>query len=118
MNENYLIADSKDRKEVKLEAGDFIWLYLRKERFPDLIKSKLMSRANGPYKILEKINNNAYKLELPPEFGLVPHLIFQIYDLTWENKMRFHRGRCQFKRGGDDEDITTSDTTIPFIELQ
>jgi hypothetical protein len=31
--------------------------------------------------------------------------------------MRFRRERRQFKRG-DDEDITTSNTTIPSIELQ
>jgi hypothetical protein len=58
-----------------------------------------MSCVDGPFKIIEKINDNAYKLELPPEFGLVSHLIFQICDLTWEKKMRFHRGRRQFKRG-------------------
>jgi hypothetical protein len=29
-----------------------------------------MSRASGPFKILAKINDNAYKLELSPEFGV------------------------------------------------
>jgi hypothetical protein len=29
-----------------------------------------MPRANGPFKILAKINDNAFKLELPPEFGV------------------------------------------------
>jgi hypothetical protein len=56
---------------------------LRKGRFLELKKSKLMSRAAGPFKILTKINDNAYKLELP----------------TWEKKMRCHRGRRQCKRG-------------------
>ena len=37
-----------------------------------------MPRAAGPYKVLAKINDNAYTLELPPNFGLVPPLIFQI----------------------------------------
>jgi hypothetical protein len=32
------------------------------ERFPELRKSKLMSHAAGPFKILSKINDNAYKL--------------------------------------------------------
>jgi hypothetical protein len=66
MNETYRIAGSKGRKEVKLEPGDLVWLHLRKDRFPDLRKSKLMPRADGPFKIIEKINDNAYKLELPP----------------------------------------------------
>jgi translation initiation factor IF-1 len=79
MNEKYRIAGSKGRKEVKLEPGDLVWLHLRKERFPDLRKSKLMFRADGPFKILEKINDNAYKLKLPPEFGVRP--TFNILDL-------------------------------------
>jgi hypothetical protein len=44
-----------------------------------LRKSKLMSRVAGPFKILAKINDNAYKLELPPEFGVSP--TFNISDL-------------------------------------
>jgi hypothetical protein len=31
-----------------------------------------MSCVDGPFKILEKINDNAYKLELPLEFGVSP----------------------------------------------
>jgi hypothetical protein len=38
-----------------------------------------MSRADGPFKILEKINDNVYKLELSPEFGVSP--TFNILDL-------------------------------------
>jgi hypothetical protein len=56
-----------------------MWVHLRKDRFPDLRKSKLMPRAAGPFKGPEKINENAYKLELPPEFGVSP--IFNISDL-------------------------------------
>jgi hypothetical protein len=33
-----------------------------------------MSCAGGAFKILAKINDNAYKLELPPEFGVSPSL--------------------------------------------
>jgi hypothetical protein len=67
MTEKYRIAGSQGKKPVKLEVGDLVWLHLRKDRFLELRKSKLMPRAAGPYKILEKINDNAYKLELPPE---------------------------------------------------
>jgi hypothetical protein len=56
-----------------------------------------MFRADGPFKILKKINDNAYKLELPLEFRV--SLTFQIYDLTWKKKMRFRRGQRQIKKG-------------------
>ena len=58
--------------------GDLVWLHLRKDRFPNLRKSKLMPHADGPFKVLEKINDNAYKLELRADFGLVPLLTLQI----------------------------------------
>ena len=64
---------------LNIEPGDLVWLHLRKDRFSELRKSKLMPRAAGPYKIIEKINDNAYKLELPPEFGVSP--TFNIADL-------------------------------------
>ena len=76
---NDRIAGSKGRKEIKLEPDDLVWLHLRKDRFPELRKSKLMSRVAGPYKIIEKINGNAYKLELSPEFRVSP--TFNIADL-------------------------------------
>jgi hypothetical protein len=118
MNEKYRIAGSKGRKEVKLEPGDLVWLHLRKEWFPDLRKSKLMSRVDGPFKILEKINDNVYKLELPSKFGVSP--TFNISDL-WPylgEEDEVPSRTTSIQEGEDDEDVTTSDTTTPSIELQ
>jgi hypothetical protein len=117
MNEKYRIAASKGRKEVKLEPGYLVWLHLRKERFPELRKSKLMSRAAGPFKILAKINDNAYKLELTPEFGVSPS--FNISDLRpylgEEDEMLSRTMSMQ--EGEDDEDINTLATIIPSVEV-
>jgi hypothetical protein len=117
MNEKYRITASKGRREVKLEPGDLVWLHLRKERFPELRKSKLMSRAAGPFKILSKINDNAYKLELPPEFGVSPS--FNISDLRpyfgEEDEMPLRVTSMQ--EGEDDEDINTSATIILSVEI-
>jgi hypothetical protein len=44
-----------------------------------LRKSKLMSRVVGHFKILAKINDNAYKLEMHTEFGVSAS--FNISDL-------------------------------------
>ncbi len=68
MNAKYKLAGDKGRRELSFEHGDFVWLHLRKDRFPDLRKSKLMPRADGPFKLLAKINENAYKIDLPAYF--------------------------------------------------
>jgi hypothetical protein len=65
MNVKYKVAGDRGRKHVVFEVGDLLWLHLRKDCFPDLRKSKLMPRADGPFKVIEKINDNAHKLELP-----------------------------------------------------
>jgi translation initiation factor IF-1 len=92
MNDKYHIAASKDRKEVKLEPGDLVWLHLRKEQFLELRKSKLMSCAAGPFKFLLRSMIIHINLSCLPSSGLVLALTFQIFDLTWEKKMRCHRG--------------------------
>jgi hypothetical protein len=106
MNERYQIVASKGRREVKLEPGDLVWVHLRKDRFPDLRKSKLMPRATGSFKVLEKINHNAYKLELPPEFGVSP--TFNISDLKpyLGEKDEIELMTTPIQAGEDDEDIS------------
>ena len=72
---------NKGRKQVIFESGDWVWVHLRKERFPNQKKSKLMPRGDGPFKVLQRINNNAYKLELPSEYGNVSET-FNVSDLS------------------------------------
>jgi translation initiation factor IF-1 len=117
MNEKYRIAVSKGRKEVKLEPGDLVWLHLRKERFLELRKSKLMSRAAGHFKIIAKINDNAYKLELPPEFGVSPR--FNISDLRpyFGEEDEMPSRTTSMQEGEDNEGINTSATIIPSNEI-
>jgi hypothetical protein len=119
MNEKYRIAGSKGRKQVKLDVGDLVWLHLRKDRFPDLRKSKLMPRAAGPFKIIEKINDNAYKLELPPDFGISP--TFNIADLKpyLGEEDELESWTTPIQEGEDDEDITPLDTNdTPPLDIQ
>jgi hypothetical protein len=85
-------------------------LHLRKDRFPELRKSKLMPRGAGPYKILEKIYDNAYKLELPPEFRVSP--TFNIADLKpyLGEEDELESRTTPLQEGEDDEDITSIHT--------
>jgi hypothetical protein len=55
---------NKHRKKVIFEPGDLVWVHLRKDHFPDQRKSKLMPRGDGPFKVLARINANAYKIDL------------------------------------------------------
>jgi hypothetical protein len=117
MNKNYRIATVKGRKEVKLEPGDLVWLHWRTERFLELRKSKLMSSAAGPFKILAKINNNAYKLELPSEFRVSPRInILDLRPYLGEEEEMPSR-TMSMQVGEDDEGINTSATIIPSVEI-
>jgi hypothetical protein len=81
-------------------------------------RKRRLTPNNGPFKILEKINNNSYKLKLPLEFGVSP--TFNISNLrTYLGEEDEVPSRMtSIQEGGDDEDITTLDTTTPSIELQ
>jgi hypothetical protein len=95
------------------EPGDLVWLHLRKERFPDLRKSKLMPRADGPFKVLEKINDNAYKLDMPINFEVSP--MFNIADLKpyFGEEAELESRTTQMQEREDDEDINTINTSTP-----
>ena len=113
MNAKYKFAGDKGRKAINFEPGDLVWLHLRKERFPALRKSKLMPRADGPFRVLQRINENAYKLDLPADFGVSP--TFNIADLKpyLGEEDELESRMTQMQEGEDDEDINTDDASTP-----
>ena len=54
-----------NKQPMIFNIGDLLRLHLRKERFPNECKSKLLPRADGPFKVLARYNNNAYKIDIP-----------------------------------------------------
>ena len=59
---------------------DLVWVHMRKERFPSKRKTILDPRRSGSYKVLERIGDNAYKLDLPGEFQV--SATFNVSDLS------------------------------------
>ena len=63
----------KRRRPLTFEVGDYVYLKVSPmkgvKRFG--MKKKLSPRYVGPYKIVERKGNVAYKLQLPPEMSTI-----------------------------------------------
>ncbi|GKD23630.1 putative CCCH-type zinc finger family protein, partial [Tanacetum coccineum] len=86
-NSKYKAAADVHRRRVLFKEGDYVWAILTKDRLPAGANVKLHDRKVGPCQILKKINDNAYKLQLPSHLKTsdvfnVKHLIPFKGDLT------------------------------------
>ena len=73
---------------------------MRKERFPVRRRSKLHLRGDGPFHVLERINDNAYKLELPGEYNI--SATYNVSDLSPFDVDDDSRTNPFEKRGNDE----------------
>nr|GEW47875.1 hypothetical protein [Tanacetum cinerariifolium] len=64
-NELIKYRRDKGRKHILFQPGDLVWVHFRKDRFPAKRRSKFSPRGEGLFKILTKVNDNAYKVDLP-----------------------------------------------------
>ncbi|GKA36855.1 RNA-directed DNA polymerase [Tanacetum coccineum] len=104
-NLQYQTRANKHRKQVLFEEGDLVWIHLRHARFPQGRFGKLNPRADGPFRILKKINDNAYKVELPGHYGVSS--TFNVADLspyTPDADFDDDSGSSHFLEGEDDTD--------------
>ncbi|CAJ2651349.1 unnamed protein product [Trifolium pratense] len=109
---------SKNKKPKLFNEGDLVWVHLRKERFPSKRKNKLMPRADGPFKVISKINDNAYKIDLPGEYGV--HATFNVGDLSpyLDDDGIQELRSIPFKGGGDGAKIDQEELKINTSDIQ
>ncbi|XP_071713543.1 uncharacterized protein [Rutidosis leptorrhynchoides] len=93
------------KKRLVFKEGDLVWIHLRKERFPGGRFGKLNPRADGPFRVLKKINDNAYKIELPGHYNV--SATFNVSDLSPyfdPDDGAFDSRSSLSEEGGDDAD--------------
>lgn len=115
-NKSYAKQANKGRKKVVFEPGDWVWVHMRKERFPEQRKSKLQPRGDGPFQVLERINDNAYKVELPGEYNVSSTFNvsdLSLFDADGESDLRTNPSQ----EGENDEDMTKSKGKDPLEGL-
>ena len=61
------------------EVEDLVWVHLNKDRFLARKFGRLKSIVNDTFNIIEKIGENAYNLELPDDYDILP--TFNVKDL-------------------------------------
>jgi hypothetical protein len=99
-NEQYANKANKGRRQVIFEPGDWVWVHMRKERFPARRRSKLHPRGDDPFQVLERINDNAYKLDLPGEYNI--SATFNVSDLSLFDVGDDSRSNPFEERGNDE----------------
>ncbi|KAJ0865931.1 putative nucleotidyltransferase, Ribonuclease H [Helianthus annuus] len=102
-NLQYQTRVNKHRRKVVFNEGDLVWVYLHRDRFPQGRFGKLHPRADGPFCVLKRINDNAYKIDLPGHYKV--SATFNVADLSpyvpdEENDSR----TSPFLEGEDDTD--------------
>ncbi|KAF5458536.1 hypothetical protein F2P56_022559 [Juglans regia] len=64
-NAKYNVQANNHHRQVLFDVGDFVWAVLTCDRFPVEEYNKLKKWKIEPCEILQKINDNAYRLCLP-----------------------------------------------------
>nr|GFC01683.1 reverse transcriptase [Tanacetum cinerariifolium] len=99
----YQARANKHRKQVVYKEGDLVWIHVRKERFPTGRYDKLHARADGPFRVLKRINDNAYKIELPGPYNV--SVTFNVANLSpyeGDSDDGLQSGVSLFQDGEDD----------------
>jgi len=66
----YQAQANKHRKKVVFQPGNLVWIHLTKDSFPTKRKGKLMPRSEGPFEVFERVNDNAYMIDLPSDYNV------------------------------------------------
>ncbi|GJW89313.1 multiprotein-bridging factor 1a [Tanacetum coccineum] len=100
-NQKYAKQANKHRKLLTFKVGDLVWIHMSKERFPPRRNAKLKQRGDGPFRIMQCMGDNAYKVELPGHYGV--SATFNVKDLSpFHGENELNSRTSFFQQGGND----------------
>jgi hypothetical protein len=122
VRENLQVAQSRQksyadhrRRELSFEVGDFVYLKVLPmsglHRFK--VQGKLAPRFIGPVKILEKRDELAYQLELPPQLSDM-HDVFHVSQL--KKCLRMPKEQCPMEDLYAKEDLSYQEYLVKILE--
>ncbi|XP_071917089.1 uncharacterized protein [Coffea arabica] len=110
----YIQSANKGRHKMVFEPGDWVWIYMRKKCFPNQRRNKLLPRGDGPFQVVERINDNAYKLDFPCEYGV--HATFNVADLSpFHADDELDLGTNRLQEEGIDEGLKAGQTQVAQV---
>nr|GEV34415.1 RNA-directed DNA polymerase [Tanacetum cinerariifolium] len=100
-------------RSVLYRKGDLVWIHLRKEHLPAGRFGKLKPQGDGPFRVLKKINDNAYKIELPDHYNV--SATFNVADLSsykGDSDDEPDSGSILFQKGKDDANAVNEQVNV------
>ena len=79
-NADYKVSTDLHHQLRTFNVSDYVMIRMRPEQFPPGTVKKLHTRSAGLFKILKKINSNAYVVDLSQDFDI--SCTFNVKDLV------------------------------------
>ena len=103
------------------EPGDFVWIHFRKERFQRQRNNKLDPRGDGPFKVLQRLNDNSYIIDIPDGFGGTSATFnvkdLKLYDYEEPDLQDPDSRSNPFQQGGTDVSSRANQGSDPLVQI-
>ncbi|KAE8692442.1 hypothetical protein F3Y22_tig00110833pilonHSYRG00063 [Hibiscus syriacus] len=119
-NTKYKTRVDNHRRQVLFDVGDFVWVVLTRDRFPVGEYNKLKDWKIGPCEVVQKINDNAYRLRFPSHLKTsdvfnvkhLSHCFVDSDDTTMNSRTSSFQPGVTDAGGSETDDAELSDCTL------